>query len=138
MSVSDGGAAQPGATPSTGLVPKSRDGTNYAEQTSILGFPAPVSLGLPDGQLADHEDRLAELLVGILDAAAPGTWCAATWRGDGHPDHEAVGRAAADACERTGAALLGISGMDVALGQPRRPSGALGPRPVGARAQLGA
>ena len=65
-----------------------------------------MSLGLPDGQLADHEDRLTELLVEILEGAAPGTWCAATWRGDGHPDHEAVGRAAAQACARTGATLL--------------------------------
>jgi len=63
-------------------------------------------LGLPDGELADHEDALAERLVEILEGAAPGTWCAATWRGDGHPDHEAVGRAAAAACVRTGVALL--------------------------------
>ena len=65
-----------------------------------------MSLGLPDGRLIEHEDRLAELLAGVLGAAAPGTWCAATWRGDGHPDHEAVGRAAAAACERTGIPLL--------------------------------
>lgn len=35
-----------------------------------------------------------------------GRWCAATWRGDGHPDHEAVGRAAAAAAARTGAVLV--------------------------------
>ena len=46
------------------------------------------------------------MLAAILDKAAPGTWCAATWRGDGHPDHEAVGRAAAAACARTGTTLL--------------------------------
>jgi LmbE family N-acetylglucosaminyl deacetylase len=56
--------------------------------------------------LTDHEGRLSELLVEILAGAAPGTWCAATWRGDGHPDHEAVGRVAAGACARTGVALL--------------------------------
>ena len=33
----------------------------------------------------------------ILAESPPGTWCAATWRGDGHPDHEATGRAAAAA-----------------------------------------
>jgi LmbE family N-acetylglucosaminyl deacetylase len=71
-----------------------------------LGLPTPVSLGLPDGQLTDHEDRLADLLVELLGGAAPGTWCAATWRGDGHPDHEAVGRAAAQACARADATLL--------------------------------
>ena len=33
-------------------------------------------------------------------------WCAATWRGDGHPDHEAVGRSAAAAVAGTDAVLL--------------------------------
>jgi LmbE family N-acetylglucosaminyl deacetylase len=37
---------------------------------------------------------------------SPGRWCLSTWRGDGHPDHEAVGRAAARACTTTGARLL--------------------------------
>ena len=72
----------------------------------ILGLPTPVSLGLPDGALASHEDRLADLLTEILATRPPGTWCAATWRGDGHPDHEAVGRAAAAATRRTGAVLI--------------------------------
>lgn len=106
VSVSDGGAARPAAHPRErtrlGIIQRHE----LRRATSILGAPPPVSLGLPDGRLADHEDGVAELLTGILEAAAPGAWCAATWRGDGHPDHEAVGRAAARACERTGAALL--------------------------------
>jgi LmbE family N-acetylglucosaminyl deacetylase len=102
VSVSDGGAARPGDR--TRLETTRRHELRRA--TGVLGVPPPVSLGLPDGQLADHEDRLAELLVEILEGAAPGTWCAATWRGDGHPDHEAVGRAAVAACARTGVALL--------------------------------
>jgi LmbE family N-acetylglucosaminyl deacetylase len=106
ISVSDGGAADPAA----GVWERNRLEITRRHElrraTGVLGIPPPVSLGLPDGQLADHEDRLAELLVGILEGAAPGTWCAATWRGDGHPDHEAVGRAAGEACERTGVALL--------------------------------
>lgn len=72
----------------------------------ILGLPTPVSLGLPDGELVTHEDRLADLLTEILATRPSGTWCAATWRGDGHPDHEAVGRAAAAATRRTGAELI--------------------------------
>jgi LmbE family N-acetylglucosaminyl deacetylase len=72
----------------------------------ILGLPTPVSLGLPDGDLATHEDRLTDLLTEILATRQPGTWCAANWRGDGHPDHEAVGRAAAAATQRTGAMLI--------------------------------
>jgi len=71
-----------------------------------LGLLTPVSLGLPDGELVTHEDRLADLLTEILATRPPGTWCAATWRGDGHPDHEAVGRAAAAATRRTGAILI--------------------------------
>ena len=75
-------------------------------QSRILGLPTPVSLGLPDGELVTHEDRLADLLTEILATRPPGTWCAATWRGDGHPDHETVGRAAAAATRRTGALLI--------------------------------
>lgn len=106
VSVSDGGAAQPGATPSeqTRLAATRKDELRKA--TSILGVPAPVSLGLPDGQLTDHENRLADDLAWILDIPETRPWCAVTWRGDGHPDHEAVGRAAATACARTGATLL--------------------------------
>ncbi len=66
----------------------------------------PDFLGLPDGKLAENESRLADVLTDILAARPAGTWCAATWRGDGHPDHEAVGRAAAVAASRTGAVLL--------------------------------
>ena len=106
ISVSDGGAAKPGATPRERTRWEITRRYELSRAASILGITEPMSLGLPDGQLADHEDTVAELLAGVLDAAAPGTWCAATWRGDGHPDHEAVGRAAAKACGRTGATLL--------------------------------
>ena len=73
---------------------------------SALGLPAPISLGLPDGEIGDHEGRLADLLSRDSGGPARGTWCAATWRGDGHPDHEAVGRAAAVAVGRTAAELV--------------------------------
>ena len=42
----------------------------------------------------------------VLADRPANTWCAATWRADGHPDHEAVGRAAAVAASRTGAVLV--------------------------------
>jgi LmbE family N-acetylglucosaminyl deacetylase len=58
-------------------------------------------LGQPDGGI--DEDALAAALEPLL---GPGRWCLATWRADGHPDHEAVGRAAARACTATGARLL--------------------------------
>jgi LmbE family N-acetylglucosaminyl deacetylase len=106
VSASDGGAAEPGATASeqTRLATTRRHELRRA--AGVLSVPEPVSLGLPDGQLADHEDTLTDLLTGILGTSGTRPWCAGTWRGDGHPDHEAVGRAAASACARTGAALL--------------------------------
>ncbi|BBX65850.1 acetylglucosaminylphosphatidylinositol deacetylase [Mycobacterium saskatchewanense] len=106
VSVSDGGAADPGSTPRDRTRLEITRKRELRRSAGILGLTPPVALGLPDGDLARHEDELAESLVQILQGAAPGTWCAATWRGDGHPDHEAVGRAAATACARTGTALL--------------------------------
>jgi LmbE family N-acetylglucosaminyl deacetylase len=106
VSVSDGGAADPGAPPSLRTRLESTRRNELRRATGILGVPTPMSLGLPDGQLEYHEDGLTDALVEILDDAAPGSWCAATWRGDGHPDHETVGRAAAAACARSGATLL--------------------------------
>lgn len=106
VSVSDGGAARPAAQPSERARLEITQRHELRRATSVLGTPPPVSLGLADGRLADHEDTIADRLTEILRGAAPGTWCAATWRGDGHPDHEAVGRAAARACGRTGAELL--------------------------------
>jgi len=106
VSASDGGASHRGLS----LLERHRlERVRRAElhrAVNALGLPAPTSLGLPDGQLVDHEDRLADLLTEILAARPAGTWCAATWCGDGHPDHEAVGRAAAVAVERTGTQLL--------------------------------
>jgi len=106
VSVSDGGAAQLGASPVDRTRLETTRRGELLRATGILGVHPATSLGLPDGQLADHEDRLTDLLAAILEGVAPGTWCAATWRGDGHPDHETIGRAAAAACERTGVTLV--------------------------------
>lgn len=106
VSVSDGGAAHPGATALQRTRLQTTRRHELRRAAGALGIPPPLPLGLPDGEVADHEDSLTEELAGVLGAAGPDTWCAATWRGDGHPDHEAVGRAAAAACARTDATLL--------------------------------
>lgn len=106
VSVSDGGAAQPGVSVSDRLRMATIRRYEMGRAARHLNVPSPISLGFPDGELTDHENSLADTLVQMLADGGPATWCAATWRGDGHPDHEAVGRAASDACARTGATLL--------------------------------
>ncbi|WP_216693951.1 PIG-L deacetylase family protein [Dietzia psychralcaliphila] len=73
---------------------------------TLLGLPEPVRLGLPDGRVREHRARLADALVGAVGDPGHDTLVLTTWRGDGHPDHEASGRAAADACAATGARLV--------------------------------
>lgn len=70
---------------------------------SALGRSETTVHHLGHGDGAVDEVRLAEQLGDLL---SPGRWCIATWRGDGHPDHEAAGRAAARACAATGARLI--------------------------------
>lgn len=106
VSVSDGGGAVPGLSvlERTWLERDRRKELHRA--TEMLGLGDPICLGLPDGKLAACEDELTRLLVDLVTAGPMGTWVAATWRGDGHPDHEAVGRAAAAAVNGTGSVLL--------------------------------
>ncbi|MDT5128603.1 MAG: hypothetical protein QOH54_4247 [Mycobacterium sp.] len=106
VSVSDGGGAFPELSRRERTWLESDRRAELHRATEILGLSAPVCLGLPDGELRDHETELTARLAGLLEAGPTGVWCAATWRGDGHPDHEAVGRATAAAAERTGAELL--------------------------------
>ena len=53
--------------------------------TAIVGADTPERDWQPAAEPA--------LTAALLAAAGPGTWCMSTWDGDGHPDHEAVGRA---------------------------------------------
>jgi len=103
VAVTDGEASHPGSTVHTpaALATIRRDET--AEALSRLGLAGSAvhRLGQPDGGI--DEDAVCSGLARLL---SPGRWCLATWREDGHPDHEAVGRAAARACEATGARLL--------------------------------
>ncbi len=102
VAVTDGEASHPGSTVYTrdGLADLRRAET--AEALSRLGVRGEVyRLGQPDGGI--DENAVTDALIGLL---TPGRWCLATWREDGHPDHESVGRAAARACAATGARLL--------------------------------
>ncbi len=59
-------------------------------------------LGLPDGQVALHQEELAEEIRRCSD---PGTLVLAPWVDDGHPDHDSTGRACAEAVADSRAAL---------------------------------
>lgn len=107
VAVTDGDASHPGSptlTPAD-LVQARRDETTEALRR--LGVEATVHrLGHDDGRVGEGESRLRAYLTALLGPSGPATWCLATWEHDGHPDHEAVGRAARAACAATGARLL--------------------------------
>ncbi|MDN8613678.1 PIG-L deacetylase family protein [Variovorax ginsengisoli] len=65
----------------------------------------PIRLGLPDGGLRGLETLLADRLLTLFDRQDV---VFTTWRGDGHPDHEATGHACAFAAARTGAKLVEV------------------------------
>lgn len=72
-----------------------------AESLTLLGMDPHevIRLGLPDSALADHEGELAESADRLIKGFS---LCLAPWTGDLHPDHEAVGRAAARAARSAG------------------------------------
>jgi LmbE family N-acetylglucosaminyl deacetylase len=106
VSVSDGGAAHSGLDAADRAKLESVRRAEVRRSVGLLGAGEPISLGMPDGELSRHEHRLTDRIAALLGDFPAGRWCAATWRGDGHPDHEAVGRAAAAAAAQTGAVLL--------------------------------
>ncbi len=69
----------------------------------LRAAPAVLDLELPDGGLAACEDALVERLALPVDAS---DLVLAPWRLDGHPDHEACGRAGARAADARGATLV--------------------------------
>lgn len=62
-----------------------------------------IECGFPDGRLDQYKLQLIELIGSVVPE---GGCCVAPWWADGHPDHDAVGRAAATACSWLNATLL--------------------------------
>lgn len=104
VGVTDGEAGQPEGDDTPGPVLGQRRRTERERGLAHLGLPASAiqRLGLPDGGVTAQQDRLASALAELL---RPGDRLFTTWRHDGHPDHEATGRAAAQACAAAGAVL---------------------------------
>lgn len=107
LGVTDGEAGVPEGDPTP---PDSLAATRRQERRqglARLGLPADAihPLGLPDGGVTLHEGALVQALLPLLQ---PGDRVFTTWRHDGHPDHEATGRACAAACAATGAELVEV------------------------------
>lgn len=108
VAATDGEASHPASTRAT---PDQLRCLRAAETDAALvalgaGLPGELRLQrlhLPDGALDRHGAELTAALVPLL---APGDWCVAPLDTDGHPDHDAGGRAARAACASTGAHLL--------------------------------
>ncbi|MBD1551677.1 PIG-L deacetylase family protein [Pseudomonas typographi] len=107
LSVTDGDGSHPGSS----VWPPARlRHERHLESTRALtrlGFDTRVldwhPLGLPDGQVATFED---ELLGQLCRHLGRGDRLLSTWRYDGHCDHEALGKVAAEAARISGAVLL--------------------------------
>ena len=105
VAVTDGEAAYPDDGRDRKELAKVRR-DELAAAAERLGLPKPIFLRIPDGEVASHEQLLVGKIGAVLAGFGRGTWCAATWRGDGHPDHEAAGRAAAAASKDAGALFI--------------------------------
>lgn len=102
LAVTDGEASHPD---SPAVTPDDLRRLRYLERVEALcllgrGDLRVHRLDHPDG--AVREDLLTRQIATRLE---PGDVCLATWRHDGHPDHEAVGRAAQAAAAQRGARL---------------------------------
>lgn len=106
VAVTDGDASHPGSQswPRERLLRERPAETRRALQRLGLSGET-LRLALPDGGVPARRDALCRRLESVLRA---GDVVCTTWRMDGHPDHEATGKAAATACARIGARLLEV------------------------------
>lgn len=105
VAVTDGGASHPDSTlwPAERLLEtRPRESLQALALLGLAQMPIRRA-GLPDGEVSSHAGALRVMLEHLL---RPGDVVFATWRLDGHPDHEATGRCAAEAVARCGARLV--------------------------------
>lgn len=90
----DGDASHPNSTvfSRSELAARRREEARLALERLGMGSVRAVHLGLPDGEVEHHRD---DLLQGLRRIVGFDDVLVAPWRGDGHPDHEAVGHVAA-------------------------------------------
>jgi LmbE family N-acetylglucosaminyl deacetylase len=105
VAVTDGQASHPGSLvwPQARLRVQRR--RESAAALDVLGAHEceVIRLGIDDGGIAAAGTKLAGRLTAVV---RPGDVVVSPWRFDGHPDHEAVGQAAAAAAQAGGARHL--------------------------------
>ncbi|RKD83878.1 PIG-L deacetylase family protein [Kushneria marisflavi] len=108
VAVTDGTASHAGSshwTPEHLARQRPRESLEALSRLGCQQQTTVIRLGLPDTRVAEHESTLCDHLLTEL---TPAHVVLTTWRGDGHPDHEATGRACVRACGITGARLIEI------------------------------
>jgi LmbE family N-acetylglucosaminyl deacetylase len=104
VAVTDGEASHPESRtvePSLLAEIRIRESERAIERLGVAGCTVD-RLAIPDGKISAFEDDLAGALVPLVDGAG---LVIAPWEHDGHPDHDATGRAAARAALDAGVPL---------------------------------
>lgn len=107
VAVTDGDGSHPHSTlwPASRLRNTRPLETREALRRLHLERATVTRLAIPDGQVSEQEAALQQRL---LDFITPEDVVFVTWRLDGHPDHEATGRAAVQACQARGARCIEV------------------------------
>lgn len=105
VAVTDGEASHPGLPVQARTALAGQRRQERLQGLACLGLPptAVRRLGLPDGEIATHTTQLAANLRALL---RPQDVLVSTWAHDGHPDHEATGRACRQVSNGLGCAYL--------------------------------
>jgi len=105
IAVTDGEASHPSSPTTTPAMLARRRAEESLVAYERLGLDGirRSALHVPDGKVSANGDRLTSFLDDVL---AAGMLCVAPWEGDGHPDHDTVGRLTAESTARSGATLL--------------------------------
>ena len=96
LAVTDGDASHPGSpTLAPAELARLRRNESDARAACARGAGAgSIGSDCPTVRWRRTRDAVVGAVADLLGGAGPETWVLATWRGDRHPDHEAVGRAA--------------------------------------------